>query len=332
MATGAITFPGISQPQRMLANRTNGIDPDIAIIFAQPQPGTPDCSGTATLSFGFNGTTINWTNALCDLATIRFSEDGHTQMFTILDKRWRWRRAFTSQAFNVRMASNQIDPTTLTSLATICTTLFGLIGETVDVSLVTSTEYPELVMDYDNCALMLAELLAQRGYVISLLLDDTVKIFPIGTGSVLPANTDVVNASISVNPPEIPMYLTARLDKTLVQSLLKCQAVGLDVDGTIRPANALSYAPLGGWNGVDMNTFNCLSDPTAKACALRSVGRWYQVLSQADGTQNFSASGVNYLSATGEINVRNASQYMPISKTLLESSTDVFGHTVYDLP
>lgn len=331
MPEGQISFPGVLDPRYLIATRTLGTKPDVSVIYATPQPGTPDCSGTATLSFGFNGVTINMANALCDRGTLMLSTHGHTQVFEIKDRRWRWERVFVTQAFNVRMADGSIDPVTIMSLQGIIYFIFSVMGEfSADVSLITSTEYPEIVLDHDSCADSLDEILIPRGYVVSLQTNDNVAVYPRGEGSVLTPNEDLVNATITLNPPEIPYYLTACWNYTLVQSMLMCLPVGLDTDGSVKDVNLLSYMPVGGWGRKSLITFDYITDATARECAKRTVGKWYQVASQADGTQELQFGGVNYL--PGEIAVSDASQLLPIEPLLLEATTDVYGKKAYDPP
>lgn len=330
MASGSIVFPGIAKPRYMIAWRQLGARPSRALIYAQPQPGSPDTTGTATLSFGFNGVTVNWTNALCDKGSIQLSKHGHVQYCEILDRRWRWLKAYWTRAYNVRNPDGTIDQDTVKSLAQIATDLFTAMGDpSADVSAITSTELPEVTYDHDNCADAIEDLLDDRGYVISLLSDNTVKVFVRGTGTVLPANDDVINASLSINPPEFPQTLTAVGKRTMVQSKLLMLPVGIDLDGQIKPVDELSYMPPGGWDGTDMVDFNMIVDTVAKELCLLSVGRWYQVVSQADGSQHINFGSTNY--SPGELAIADASQLLPLSDKLLTSTVDQFGKVRYDL-
>lgn len=320
MPSGYITFPGIAEPKHLHATRTLGSRPDAAILYAQPQPGSPDCTGSATLSFGFNGNTVNWTNALCDRGTLAISTGGHYQVFTILDRRWYWSKCYITRAYNVRNPDGSIDTATVATLHQIVVDLFTAIGSvTYDVSRVSSAEYPEIVFDHDNVADVMEELLNPRGYVICLNADDTVTIWIRGLGNSLPAGSELVNASISLDPPEIPYYLTALGSKTKVQSKLKMAPVGLDNDGSIKPVASLSYAPSGGWDDTDMETFDFITDPIDKELAKQSVGKWFQVESQADGSFNIAGYNPYYFTVTSPW------QYLPLDDKLLDTYTDPIG-------
>jgi len=319
MPTGYITFPGIADPKHMHATRTLGTRPDAAVLYARPQSGSPDTSGASTLSFGFNGTVINWTNALCDRGTFAVSTTGHYQVFTILDKRWRWSKSYWTHAYNVRYPDGSIDTSSVATLQQIVIDLLTEIGESVyDVSGVSSGEYPEIVFDHDDCASALEELLNPRGYVVSLNIDDSVTVWRRGSGTTLPAGSELVNASISIDPPEIPYYLTALGRKTLVQSKLLMQAVGLDTDGAVKPVASLSYAPSGGWGSVNKSSMDFISDSKSKELALQTVGKWYQVVSQADSTYNITGYCPTVVS------VSSAWQYLPLDDKILDNAVDVF--------
>lgn len=320
---GQIVFPGIVAPRYMVATRTLGARPDSAVIYALPQDGSPDTGGQSTLSFMFNGVPIYWTNCLCDRGTIAVTTNGHYQVFTILDRRWLWKKNWITRAYNVRRSDDSIDPATQKSLAGIVTDIFAAMGESADVTAISSTEYPEIIFDRDNCVDMIEELLVPRGYVISLNTDNTVTICQRGVGATLPVNYDVVNQSISIDPPEIPLYLTALCDKTLIQSKLRMRAVGMDTDGRIRLVDDLSYKPSGGWDDTDLVTFNHLTSSTEKELAIQTVGKWYQAYSQADGTFDLNYGGTNY--NPGAFAVTDASQYLPLSDDLLSSTADIYG-------
>jgi len=323
MAFGDIAFPGVTGIEYLIATRTVGVRPDKALLYCQPQVGSPDTSGTATLFFEFNGVAITWTNALCDKGTLRLNTHAFQQVFEIMDCRWSWSKAFYTKAYNVRTPSGGIIPATQATLAQIATDLFNYIGISADVSNITSPEFPQVTFDRHRVDDALDMILTQRGYVVSLQLNDTVVVYVRGTGATLPNNGDVVNANITIDPPEIPQYLTVCGARTMVQSKLLCKAVGLELDGSIKDVSNLSYMPAGGWTNVDMKNFEEIPGPEERSLAIKSVGKWYQVDTQADGTQNIAFGGVNY--APGEIVVIDASQLLPLVPSLLETEIDVYG-------
>ena len=323
MATGSISFPGIVAPISLVATRTVGVRPDRAILRCQPQSGSPDCTGSATLQFSFNGVGISWTNSLCDSGTIVLSTHGHIQVIEILDRRWSWSKAYYTKAFNVRNPDGSIIDSSKKSTSAIAAELFGQLGISADVSAVATNDYPELVLDHHRVDDALSDLLTNRGYVISLMTDDSVKVYRRGTGADLPRNDDTRSEVISVNPPQMPSKLMLVGSRTLVQSKLKFVPVGIDTDGTIKKVADLSYAPVFlGWNGADMENFNFIADKKAKDLAKSTVGKWFQVESQADGTLRIAVTSpaLNYV--PGEIFVGSAKQYLPLKAELIDASNN----------
>lgn len=318
-------------PIHGIGTQTVGARPDKFIAYCQLQNGSPDTSGLSTLQFSFAGSTITWFNVLCDKGVKQITTHGHMQIYELLDRRWSWKRAYYTRAYNVRQSDGTIDTVTQATIPQIVTDLFGQIGDTADVSDITSTEFPEIVYDHDNVVDAIEELLGSRGYVISPSMTTPVtKIWRKGNGLTIPNNGDLVSVNMSTNPPEIPQFLTCMCGKTLVQSKLKCDAVGEDTDGSIKRVNDLSYMPSGGWEGTDLDSMGMIADPVSQQLALKTVGKWYQVVSQADGTYNLNFGGINY--CPGQIVVTSAWQYLPIQPVLLSSHNDIFGKKRFDEP
>jgi len=324
---GFISFPGIEEPQYIItATRSVGLRPNKCLLVTKPQDTLPSLHGDFT--FGFDSTTITWKNALCDSALMKVSRDGQRAIWTIKDGRWLIWKSFIHGAYNIPMPDGKIDPDTRKTLAELCDLLFQAMNVTGDTSNVTSVEYPEVVWDHDRTVLEMEELLDGRGYVVSYLLDGTYKIFSVGSGQTIPNDTDVINFSASVNPPEYPEILRALGAKTRVQSKLKMTPVGLDKDGKWKKVNDLSYNPQGagvsgGWDNLAPGPFQMITDPLDNELARRTVFSCYQVEFQADGTHNISAGSVNY--CPGEIVVTSPLQYLPLSRDLVETAKDVFG-------
>ena len=319
---GWFSYPGIDEPQYIRAAvRTNGLRPNKCLLVSKPQDHPPLLHGD--LSFGFDATGVTWADALCDSALMQVTDGGQSVIWTILDGRWRHRKAFISGAYNVVQPDGTVDPDTEKTLQELATILFNAIGVSADVSAVDTIEKPEVTFDHDRVVTELEELLEQRGYVCSYQLDGSYKVYRVGTGAVMPNDGDVVNFANSINPPELPYKLRVVGDHTKVQSKFKTIPVGLDTDGQLKPVNDLSYKPLSGWLGFDLKTCIGIADPKARELCLLTVGRWFQVRHQADQLDNIQGGGVDY--APGEILVMSANQYLPLSEELLETAYDVYG-------
>jgi hypothetical protein len=325
---GAISFPGVNIPISLTATRTLGTNPDYSKLVIVPQGTTPDSSGTSTLSFGFDGNLIVWSNCLCTRTTMEITPKGQVQVCEIADRRWKWQRGYVNGAYNVRNPDGTIDQTApVANLQQLCVLMFAAMGETVlpDLTRVSTAEFPEVAWNYDNAAWTLEEMLTMRGYVISLNTDDTVTVYVRGQGIPVAGNSETVSLSINLSTPPPPFACGVLGDKTLVQSMLAMIPVGEDLDGSIKYVENLSYKPPLGWSGVDFNTFSNITNPVARQLALNTVGKMYQVASQADGTFDVSYANVDYASSSGELTVNSMSQCLPLEPYLLDTYTDRFG-------
>jgi hypothetical protein len=274
-----------------------------------------------SLVFGFDGMGSIWNDALADSSVLSYQSGGQVQVLTILDKRWKWIRRYVSGSYNVRMPDGSIEPSSEKTLAELATLLFTLMGEPgANVSAITSTEKPEVFWDYDNAADELDKLLNDRGYIVSLTQAGTAIVYAVGAGASIPNNGDVTSVSFLLNPAEIPNTVRAITKPTTVQSKLKLIPVGLETDGSIKDVEDLSYKPAGGWDGTSFDDFSNISDPDDRAVAMRSVGRWYRISTQADDTHNISGGGVNY--SQGEVEITHFSQYLPLREFLIDSYAD----------
>ena len=317
MPSGDVTFDGINFPRYMTACRTWGCNPDNAIILAHSQDSPPMAVGT--LAFSFNGQGVTWTNALCDQMTTQRSTHGWMTYYVIQDRRWRWSKGIITGAYNLRDEEGVLDPTTEKTLAELATLLFTEMGEPgASVSAISSSEKPTVIWDRDNAVHELEQLLYQRGYVPTLSLDDQAVVYAVGSGATLPNNDDVFSVSNTIDPPELPYILKLVMAQTRVQSKLKCCAVGLDTDGAIKKVDDLSYRPTGGWGDIAFGELAEITDPEAHQCALLSVGKWFQIEFQADGTHDLSP----YL--PDEITVTSAKQYLPVYDELIQTKDDIF--------
>lgn len=323
MPTGDITYPGILYPVWAKASRTVGARPDVAIVHSHIQSTAPVQGGTLTI--GFNGVGVTWHDCLVDQSHTTYSTHGHMQLWKIRDRRWRWLRHFVNGSYNVRLPDGTIDPATEKTLAQLATILFTAMGEpSANVSAITSTEKPYVKWEWDRAVDELEELLYTHGYVPTLALDDTAVVYRVNTGALLPNNSEVISPSMGVDPNELPQYLAAMAWYTRVQSKLKCEAVGVDSDGSIQPVDDLSYAPTGGWTNNITDEMKFIVDETDRQLAASTVGRWYRVTTQADGSQDISDGSVDY---TGDVPVTDISQLLPLHKDLVETVTQ-FGYTV----
>lgn len=319
MGQGTISFPGIVDPIRLRASRSQGMSPPgVAIVWAKPQVVT---QVVGDLEFGFKGINTVWKDALCDATNVQWEMSANLQVFSIQDKRWKVQSHHVTSAFNVRRDDGTVDPDTQKTLAELVTWLFSQVSETVDVSAITSTEEPHVEWDRALFPDAVDDLLERRGYVATLAGDNTYKVYEIGVGASYTDGGDLMSLSNAVDPPELPFELAGVCAQTRVQSKLRCVPVGLDNDKSIQKLDDVSYKPLT-WVNPDLVNFANIPSAEDRALALRSIGRWFLIDSQADGTLNI-ASNVDY--AQGEIAVTSIKQVLPLRDKLVETVENPFG-------
>ena len=140
---------------------------------------------------------------------------------------------------------------------------------------------PEMDWDYTNPAEALAQLCDKLGCMVALGLDDRVYIVRKNRGEPLPS-LNPIEGSAMLDPPDPPGKVVIVCGRTRYQRDFELEAVGLDVDGSIRPIDELSYTPLVGgvqtWKGyADLVGFTGLPREGCSSYAQRSVYRWYRV-------------------------------------------------------
>jgi len=322
---GTITFPGINYPQWCRANRTNGTKPNAAILHAHVQDSAPSQYGNLILRF--NQTTITWRDCLVDLSKTMYSTKGHTQVWKILDRRWRWQRAYVSGRFNV---PNDLDNvgTRNGNVRYLMEGLLTLMGETqFDLTAVDNEDKPTMNWSWAHCATQLDLLLEAYGYVITLNTDDLTVVYKKGRGQTLPDNDDVLSPSMVFNPADLPAKIICVAQETIVETRLKLEPVGIeyddDRDEDVLPVDELSYKPNGGWTNnitstmlaVGTNPANGIKTEAERKLAIKSVGKWYRVVDQAHEKM---VQGSQFIKtyAPDEIKILNYTQYLPVSEKL----------------
>lgn len=272
---GLMSWPGVAQIERGSFTFTQGINPSVATIEILPQdPSTIPLDGTLTITFG--DVQLDFPDSRIDVASFDYSPQGLIWRLNIYDRRWKWKFAGAygpvSGWWNQRFAAIQpapqdwqlgyvqlgsVNPDTLQTPQQMAEMLLAAMGEASwDVSALPNNSLPEAVWDNDNPAQLLQDLCESLGSRVVLGLDNMVRIVQHGVGSDLPAG-GVEHESDVVDPPEIPDSILVVGGRTRYQVDFLLEAVGLDVDGVVKPIGQLSYAPnpkdpttLGGFGSI----------------------------------------------------------------------------------
>ena len=288
---GAVNFPGIRGYVRWSMTLSHGVTPSVCMIDCVPQGVNPPAVGT--LQFTYDRTRITFPDCLVDSARMHRDTQGNIVGVTILDKRWRWRYGNISGFYNRRKKNGAIDKATEKSPQDLAKLLFQAMNEPrYDVSGMPNEMRPECDWDFANAAQELAELCDDLGCRIALGIDGVAKIHKVGAGRPLPNLPSQVNQDFGYDPPFVPDEIVVVTGPVRFQTKFKLEAVGEDVDGSIKPIDQLSYKPSGGWksDGFMGRFFNLnanLADrylQHARQLADSTVYRWYRIVgSSKDG-------------------------------------------------
>jgi hypothetical protein len=300
---GLAFWPGVGQVLRATYTRSQGITPSVCQLEIVPQ-----LSGIAehgTLLFTYGDVKLVFPDCKVDKASFSYNEQGMIWGLSIYDRRWKWAFDATAGSFNERRqaltsfgaaAIPSIDKRTEATPQQIAKAILNVMGEkNFDVSQLPNDARPEVYYDWDNPAQALAELCDKLGCMVSLGIDNIVRLVRVGIGALLPA-TNALRVSAVIDPPEKPDSLAVVGAKTRFQVDLWLEAVGLDVTGEIKPIEELSYKPATGWGGVHMMFWDQvagwsllpgqiaaqqrmlnLGKINPRELAAQSVYRWYRI-------------------------------------------------------
>jgi hypothetical protein len=311
MFQGLAFWGGINQVVACRYTRGLGTQPDYAILEFIPQ--LNGINGTGNLSFTFAGNFVNLFRCRVDFGSMQWSsESGQTAIIKIWDRRWAWQAGGEIYGrYNVQYTDGSFDQTTVKTPQQLATLLLQAMGEgNFDVSALPNNARPFVDWDGHHPATELDRLCEKFGCRVCLRIgSDSVVIVRLGVGAFLPT-ANLFRFSQSVNIAETPDSLKVLGGVALYQSKLKLQAVGIDRNGEIKPIDNLTYKPSSGWSGHEY-PFSVITNTQDRELAQKSVWRWYQIVSQADGTQN----------VPGYTDIQKIDNLKPINDYLVETTT-----------
>lgn len=328
------SFPGVQQIVSAQFTLQHGIEPSTGLVECLPQS-TPIAEG-GDLIFYAGTDQIRIRDCKIGSATPNANANGNIVTLNILDRRWRWEFGAIDGEFNIRDRKNEVIKSSLRECSVLMKYCLDAMDEVgYDVSKVEQDLQPHVEWVQANPAKSLKSLCDEFGYVVVLHLDNHVSIEPLGDGNRLPLGGEE-SVSTTINPPERPDSFRVVGAPTRFQALIHLEAVGLDIDGTIKPINDLSYAPyadLNGikWSGVDPEFKSFEKD--ARRCAKFSVFRWYRIKVSADDDEfklelplpptsgQATGAGVDDFNVT--VRVKHINEILPISGDLVQTYTEL---------
>jgi hypothetical protein len=270
------TYPGVQNVLGASYTLTHGITPSVVSFQIIPQ--TAAIASTGDVVFYHGTTTLTLRDCRADQSSMVRSTDGTLVSFSAVDRRWRWKFGEVYGHYNQRDADGLIVTATEKTPQQLAQLLLTAMGETgvIGVSDIPNNARPECEWVAENPAEALADLIEPFGMVVVLQIDGSVAIRQQGVGAPLPANTFLIEQEVSSNPPEIPATVRILGGPNRYQERLELEAVGYDLDGTIKPIDQLSYKPVGGW-GKETQFFASIAASDARTLALRDVFRLYRI-------------------------------------------------------
>lgn len=302
---GLFEYTGIKKILSGTFTFGHGISPSIAVIEIPPATNFAVPSGTLTIRYG--SLTLTFPDCCLDMASLSASRGGQTWTIRVKDRRWKWAYGRISGVYNQRTPDGEFDafpekkPKELTAAILkskgdktpqeLAILLLKAMGEkNYDVSQLPNKTRPAVSWDGDNPAEQLARLCDSLGCRVVLGTDNRVRLCLLGSGQSLPTDR-ITSGGYGFDPPEMPDSLMFIGGPTLYQLRFVLEAVGLDLDGIIKPIKDLSYNPYGvgekyGWCGDDPEVFYKLmgeneTNVRNRTLALSCVYRWYRIVQPA---------------------------------------------------
>lgn len=245
---------------------SHGVTPGTIVLRVHPSPVAPFAGGAVTIGDGRKALLVRG----CKLIryTAERSDAGEEWVMELEDGRWRWRDGRIDGQYNQLDTHGKLIPRTIkspTELAHLCLNAMGVQRRIVDMPdgipgtafinnipdfLPVGINFPPLGINPPvnwfaaNPAQSLAALADQCGRrVVYDPIDDRVLIVRPGLGDSLP-DGHIHNITPALNAPETPDAVQVVGDPTRFEMMLELYAVGIEWDGSIRPIDQLSYAPV----------------------------------------------------------------------------------------
>lgn len=273
---GTLSFSG-GIPEEAIIDfsvaENHGLDPSIIRVRMYALPYTPAKRGDIVIRYG---ATFERTFRNCIADKIERNVGAPLEWIVYFyDRRFDWQFGKIDGAYNQRWKNGtelreetKKEPSKLVEL---CLKAMGetnyVLGRIKDFD---GLDWPEVTWNNASPTNSAQELCERYGCRL-IFSDDQTVVVKIGTGQDLDVSGriyPVVEEAPEYNPPETPGKIVLRTAPTSVQADLPLIAVGVDVDGTIKPIDKLSYAPGPEFlqdqpAGVDLSTGTYVDNPTA---------------------------------------------------------------------
>lgn len=311
---GLVEFPGIDNILTCDYALIDGISPSAFLCTISPQKKLPEKQGVLRWTYG--NVRMEFFGVVIDTHKNQYNQSGDVTQITLLDERWAWKFGNNlSGRYNLPMANGKPDPDTektVEQLMRLC--MAGIPGQWDfgPGGKPDAKPRPFVDWDYANPARELANLCDQFGKVV---IYDPIQrrnwVCGVGKGKALPDGPWYAKSE-GFNPPEKPYAITLVGAPTEYQIDVLLEAVGMDVDGKIKPLDALTYKPDAGWekenfvptaffSGVKAKYRDEQSGLRAQGLAKQSCFRWFQIPERPKGLQDIPLIPYGAKGPSGEV-------------------------------
>lgn len=275
---GRLQYPGIPDWLSFRYVLSHGISPGRISVRSLPERSNPAVTGTARLVFG--GVTIEIPDCRLDRIDFEVDDSGRqVARYEILDGRWKWRGGHISGRYNVRTKGGDSVESgtekTPRELATLCLNEMGV--RSFEVKRMPNQARPYVDWDYDIPAKALADLCDSLNCTVVYQPGGRVSIEQVGQGRGLSITNLSTSGEVNLVPPRLNEGLKFVAAPTLYQMDFELDAVGEELDGTVRRLNNLSYTPPGGWADEMIPGFPNVA-AASRELAQQSVYRMYRIV------------------------------------------------------
>ncbi len=296
-----VTFPGIAQIQSATIRQSHGVLPDSFVLTIAPQPSNVVLE-IGDLTLEYNNQRLVFPDCRVDQASFRFDGGGQLVSLTILDRRWRWQltqyredgdrfAGILSGEYNVRREDGTLkkiaggnpdfaidnSERTPQQLAQLCLLAANEPIAPDALNPLPNDVRPYVVWDDANAMLELENLADLLGCRVVKGIDNVTRIRKFNQGRLLPED-GLISYGASADFSDAPDAVGVTCGYVRFQHDFELEAVGLDVDGSIKPIDDLSYKPADGWSNLALlSAFGVLDEEGHQNLAMRSVYRWYRV-------------------------------------------------------
>jgi hypothetical protein len=257
---GRAYWPGVSDVNQCSYTCTHGITPNAAtLLFPLEDIGSIQRRGNLVFTDGEKTWTLMDCSAANECKIVESPGGGKCAQIMISDRRWKWRFGYVSAAYNRR--NHRGEPLTeLKSPYDIAEFLLRdqMKESNYQIDLPAGlglSDTPLIEWDMVRPAEALANLAERFGRVVVYQpISNRVLITWPGNGNDLPS-LDAINFSQGIAPSEIPTSIECVGAPIVYTVALRLEAVGRDIDQSIKPINDLSYKPENGWGSYRLRGY-----------------------------------------------------------------------------